>query len=153
MPTGMLLQASEAEAFIFGSRLSPTTFARSTQMIVSISQSLPNNFGDTLVAHMKRKQMTVEQLAERSLISSRQIARYRASHVPKISLSTVVCLCVGLKLHPLFSFDLVEKAGYTLINTTEHTAYKIILTSMTDRSIHECNRCLEQLGIRPIGRE
>ena len=153
MPTGMLLQASEAEAFIFENRLSPTTFARSTQMIVSISRSLPNNFGDTLIAHMKRKQLTVEQLAERSLISSRQIARYRASHVPKISLSKVVCLCVGLKLHPLFSFDLVAKAGYTLINTTEHTAYKIILTSMTNRSIHECNLCLQQLGIRPIGRE
>ena len=153
MLAGMRLDVSEDEAFKIGSKLSPYLFARSTQIIVSISRSLPNNFGDTLIAHMKRKQLTVEQLAERSLISSRQIARYRASHVPKISLSTVVCLCVGLKLHPLLSFDLVAKAGYTLINTTEHTAYKIILTSMTNRSIHECNLCLQQLGIRPIGRE
>lgn len=151
--SNMLTHVSEVDAYSLGNELSPLYFAKSTKTIASICLSLPNTFGDTLIAHMKRTGMTVEELAERSLMSSRQIARYRATPEPKISLPSVICLCVGLKLHPLLSFDLVEKAGYVLINTMEHTAYKLILTSMTTRSVHECNRCLKQLGIRPIGRE
>ena len=153
MPYGMFRKAKDDEIFIAGSELSPTVFKKTTQTVASISQSLPLSFGDTLSAHMNRKGITLDQLAESSLLSRRQICRYKTNAYPKISLQTVICLCIGLKLHPLFAFDLVKKAGYSLIDTTEHTAYKIILTSMTTSSIHECNDCLKQLGLRPIGNE
>ena len=153
MPYGMFRKAKDDEIFITGSELSPTAFKKTTQTVASISQSLPLSFGDTLSAHMNRKGITLDQLAESSLLSRRQICRYKTNAYPKISLQTVICLCIGLKLHPLFAFDLVKKAGYSLIDTTEHTAYKIILTSMTTSSIHECNDCLKQLGLRPIGNE
>lgn len=153
MPYGMFRKAKDDEIFIAGSELSPTAFKKTTQTVASISQSLPLSFGDTLSAHMNRKGITLDQLAETSLLSRRQICRYKTNAYPKISLQTVICLCIGLKLHPLFAFDLVKKAGYSLIDTTEHTAYKIILTSMTTSSIHECNDCLKQLGLRPIGNE
>lgn len=138
---------------IAGSELSPEQFGKSAKAIAAISRSLPNSFGDTLAAHMKRKGINGEQLAENSLMSERQIRRYRNENIPFIPLQSVICLCVGLRLHPVFAFDLVKKAGFCLNDSTEHTAYKIILSSMTSCSVQECNKCLELMGIRSLTKE
>ena len=153
MPYGMFRKKLEDEVFIPGSELTPEQFTKSAKAIAAISKSLPNSFGDTLAAHMKRKGITEEQLAERSFVSGRQISRVRSSLNPCISLQSVICLCVGMKLHPVFSYDLVKKAGYSLNDSMEHTAYKIILTSMTTSSVRDCNKCLIQMGIRPITKD
>jgi len=153
MPNGMLRKRLNDEVFIAGSDLSPKQFERSIKAIAAISKSLPNTFADTLAAHMKRKGISVEQLEESSLVSDRQIVRYRNEENPYISLQSVICLCVGMKLHPVFAFDLIRKAGFSLNDSIEHTAYKVILTSMTTSSVRECNDFLRQMGINPIGRE
>ena len=88
-----------------------------------------------------------------SLVSDRQIVRYRNEENPYISLQSVICLCIGMRLHPVFAFDLIKKAGFSLNDSIEHTAYKIILTSMTTSSVRECNDYLRQMGINPISRE
>lgn len=153
IPNGMLRNRLNDEVFIAGSDLSPKQFERSTKAIAAISKSLPNSFADTLAAHMKRKGISVEQLEECSFVSDRQIVRYRNEENPYISLQSVICLCVGMRLHPVFAFDLIRKAGFSLNDSIEHTAYKIILTSMTTSSVRECNDFLRQMGINPIGRE
>lgn len=153
MPYGMFRKRPEDEIFISGSELSPERFERSAKAIAAISKSLPNSFADTLSAHMKRKGMTVEQLVESSLVSERQIRRCKNAENPSISLQMVICLCIGMKLHPVFAFDLIRKAGFSLNDSVEHTAYKIILTSMTTSSVYECNKCLRYMGIQPIGKE
>jgi len=70
-----------------------------------------------------------------------------------VALPRVVALCVGLKLHPIFAFDLVKKAGYQFNQTSDHVAYQMILLSMTQHSIYECNDYLRALNIKPIGKE
>ena len=125
---------------------------KTTQDVSRVLQSLPSSFGATLEAHMRRKGVTQEQLAESSLMTDRRIRTYCVDD-QMVPLPRVVALCVGLKLHPIFAFDLVKKAGYLFNQTSEHVAYQMILVSMTQHSIFECNEYLNILGLKPIGKE
>ena len=125
---------------------------KTTQDVSRVLQSLPQSFGATLEAHMRRKGVTQEQLAESSLITDRRIRTYCIDD-QMVALPRVVALCVGLKLHPIFAFDLVKKAGYLFNQSSEHVAYQMILLSMTQHSIFECNEYLNILGLKPIGKE
>ena len=99
---------------------------------------------------MKRKHVTSEALSEASSVSVRQLARLRNGQYREIPLPTAVALCIGLKLHPILSFDLIEKAGIRLTGSIEHAGYQILLLCMADRSIYECDRFLNELGIPPL---
>ena len=102
---------------------------------------------------MKRKGITNEQLAERCLLSDRQIYRFKSELFPRISLRSAVALCIGLRLHPLLAMDLLGKAGYCFNASLEHTAYRMLILTMTNRSIYECNEQLKTIGVKPIGKE
>ena len=151
MPYGMLRYNVEDESFITGSGLSAAELARRSQNVSAILQGLPSSFSDTLTAHMARKGFTCEKLAEVSLLSRNSIVRYRKEAFPTISLRSAICLCIGLKLHPLLAADLIQKAGYSFNASREHTAYRMILMSMTNNSLRECNEFLSQMGIKPLG--
>ena len=151
MPYGMLRYNVEDESFITGSGLSAAELARRSQNVSAILQGLPSSFSDTLTAHMARKGFTCEKLAEVSLLSRNSIVRYRKGAFPTVNLRSVICLCIGLKLHPLLAADLIQKAGYSFNASREHTAYRMILMSMTNNSLLECNEFLSQMGIRPLG--
>lgn len=153
MQHGLLRYAIEDETFITGSETSPSDLAKRTKSIMGVLNSLPEDFSETLVAHMKRKGVTVEQLAENSLVSDRQIYRFRKTPYPNITLPQVVGLCIGLKLHPVFSEDLIKKAGYSFNMSPQHKAYHMLILTMSCNSIYECNEYLAQIGIAPIGRE
>lgn len=151
--SGMERRSPEDETFLPGSKASPAELALKTRAVTQILQSLPTSFSETLVAHMKRKGITTEQLAEKSLISVRQLYRFKSPLFPSISLPNVVGLCVGLSLHPLLALDLVRKAGYSFNLSAEHSAYETIVLTMTGYSIYECNEYLVKMKIKPIGRE
>ena len=150
---GMLRYNLEDESFIAGSGIGANELAKKTQAISSIMQELPLSFSDTLIAHMKRKGITSERLAEACHVSSNSISRLRREAYPKTSLSIVVSLCVGLNLHPLMAKDLVQKAGYSFNESLEHVAYQMILFSMTNNSLEECNDYLKSVGVKQLGTE
>ena len=152
IPGGMQRDRKQTPQFV-ESAFTPHQFTQTVQGVTSSLKSLPLTFGETLEAHMQRKGMTQEQLAENSLLAVRSIRSYRSTEMPPIGLSRVVALCIGLKLHPLFCFDLVRKAGYRFGLTEEHVAYQILLGSMTHSSIYECNEFLRAAGIQPLGKE
>ena len=152
IPGGMQRDRKQTAQFV-ESAFTPHQFTQTVQGVTSALKSLPLTFGETLEAHMQRKGMTQEQLAENSLLAVRSIRSYRSTEMPPIGLSRVVALCIGLKLHPLFCFDLVRKAGYRFGLTEEHVAYQILLGSMTHSSIYECNEFLRAAGIQPLGKE
>ena len=102
------ISVSEYETFVSGSQITPDSFSGSLASIQKIMKELPNTFGDTLVAHMKRKSVTNEQLSEASLLSDRQISRYRSSPDISITLGSVAALCIGLHLHSLLCFDMSD---------------------------------------------
>ena len=153
MQYGMLRYHVEDETFINGSAIDAEAFSKQTQTVIGIVEKLPPSFSETLCAHMKRKRVTVEQLAEYSMQDVRTISRYRNSPYPGITLSGVVALCIALKLHPILAEDLIRKAGYVLIASPEHGAYRMLILTMTNSSISECNEFLATMGIKPLGRE
>ena len=153
MQHGMLRYNVEDEIFIVGSSLPANELAKRSQNVASILQQLPNSFSETLSAHMDRKGVSCERLAEACLLSRNSIFRFKKEAYPSISLPNVICLCIGLKLHPLLSADLVRKAGYTFNGSSEHTAYQMLLMTMTNNPIYECNDFLNQMGIHPLGNE
>lgn len=150
---GMLRYSLEDETFITGSALSPTSFSTHAKTLTNILNSLPSSFSETLVSHMKRKGITSEQLAENCLLSSNSISRCRRDCFPSLSMAIVVSLCIGLHLHPVLSLDMIRKAGFTFTNSYEHMVYQMLLYSMTNSSIYECNDYLRKMGLQPFGKE
>lgn len=123
MQYGLLRYTIEDETFISGSNVSPEQLERTMKYVNSIRNDLPKTFGDTLAAHMKRKGITVEQLSENSLISPKTIQRYRNDPCISVSMRRAVGLCIGLKLHPVLSLDLIAKAGLSFNSTPAHDVY------------------------------
>ncbi len=82
-----------------------------------IFAELPGNFSRTLIYHMDRKGVSLEKLAEKSLVSERSITTYRTDLTAKPERNTVLALCIGLKLHPSLTMDMLDKAGYNLFKT------------------------------------
>ena len=152
IPGGMLRDRKQTPQFT-GAAFDIQHFTRSLHDVSHALQGLPDSFGATLEAHMQRKGMTQEQLAEGSLLGVRSIRTYRGTEYPYITLPRVVALCVGLKLHPILASDLVRKAGLSFNHSEEHLAYQILLGTMTHNSIYECNEYLRAVGIPPLGKE
>ena len=124
------------------------------KQIASIARALPPTFADTLVAHMKRQRCTVEKLAEYSQVGTKTIQRMRNEVDYSTSLGNVVAICIGLQLHPIFSTDLVSKAGFTFKQfDEEHVIYQLLLSTKHQCSIYECNEILRANNCNTIGKE
>ncbi len=121
--------------------------------IVKIRNSLPAEFSKTLKAHMKRKGCTVEKLAELSLIGPKTIQRMRNEEDYPVEMHHVVALCVGMQLHPIFSRDLLKKAGKSFKGTELHITYELIIDSLYPESIHYCNEILNDNNLPLLGTE
>lgn len=116
-------------------------------------RSLPGSFCATLKAHMERTGVTVEKLAEDSLLTPRTIQRMRNEEDRTPKLNSVVAACIGLHLNPAFSDDMLRKAGFSPAPTSEYTAYRYLLCTCYQMDIFECNEILAEFGISPLGNE
>ena len=112
--------------------------------------TLPAKFSDTLVAHMKRKGMTIEELEARTGIGARKISDLRNDENARPVLRTVVTLCIGLQLEPELSEDFLRKSGANVKLVVEDTMYKIMLRSMYRSTVEECNAFLTAEGLSPL---
>lgn len=95
-----------------------------TDIVRRLATEVPGGFSGTLSYHMKRKNITNEELSARTNISPVSISEYRNTLTPKISLERAVALCNGLKLEKHYSHDLIKRAGYDL-STPNITYYMI----------------------------
>ncbi|MDR1438734.1 MAG: hypothetical protein LBJ10_01585 [Clostridiales bacterium] len=109
-------------------------------------RKLPATFGGALIALMGWREMTVEQLAEKSLVSPKTIQRMRTNIHHKFELRTVIAVCIGLNLPCYVSTALVERAGLAFKPTDEHVAYQHLLTEYCNRTTHDCNEALQGKG-------
>ena len=121
--------------------------ARGTTQILC---ALPPIFSDTLVAHMKRRAITIEELEARTGISARKISDLRNDENARPVLRTVVTLCIGLQLEPELSDDLIRKSGASAKLVVEDTMYRIMLRSMYRSTVEECNAFLTAEGLTPL---
>ena len=113
-------------------------------------QKLPNSFSETLKELMKWRGVTGEKLAEGCQVSAKTIQRMRNDEGYETTLETIIALCIGLKLPPVASNDLIRKSKFSLKYTDEHLAYQFLLNGYYSHTIFECNEMLEKLGFKPL---
>lgn len=117
-----------------------------------IFKNLPNSFCGTLDAHISRKGLTNLKLQDESLISERTIRELRRNEEQNSDIITIISLCIGLHLHPLFSEDLINKSGVRFKPTEEHFFFRFLLTNHYMDSIDLCNQKLEEMNYHKLGK-
>jgi hypothetical protein len=115
-----------------------------------IASELPGSFGKSLAMLMKWRGMTIEQLGENARLDNRMIQRMRNNDTMDWDIKQVVALCVGLKLPPPLSMNLLEKAGLKFRSSEEQFVCAQILSTRYNSSIQECNELMEIAGFQPL---
>ncbi|NLT09267.1 MAG: hypothetical protein GXY08_07165 [Ruminococcus sp.] len=108
-----------------------------------------STFANTLVLHMRKNDVEEKILSFRTSIDVTLIRDYyKGKKIP--SEENVMALCIGLKLHPDFCYDMFEKANYFIkSDNPKHLAYRFLF-NYTSKSIGTCNAILEKLGQKPV---
>lgn len=96
------------------------------KVMLEMQQKRLTTFADTLIYHMDRKDIKVEELVERSGLSDTTIKKYRAgtSNPP---IENVMAVCIGLNLPKAYSIHLLKTCSYTLGDSPRDRAYKLCL--------------------------
>ena len=116
--------------------------------VTQIMEELPGHFCGTMVAHRNRRQLTQEDLEEYSTVSVATIRRMETDKEYQKKLGKLMAICIGLKLYPDFSFDLIEKSNCNFDDTIVfHSVYKMLLRNCYHLSVEECNQKLDELQI------
>lgn len=118
--------------------------------LAGVLQNLPGSFSGSIKGLMEWKGITVEALAEASLVSAKTIQRLRNDEGYETTLETVIALCIGLQLPPAASTDLLEKSGFSLKNTELHLMYRFLLTSYYTHALYDCNQLLTEQSFAPL---
>jgi DNA-binding Xre family transcriptional regulator len=79
-----------------------------------VMAKLPRELSKALVMLMKHGNVTNEELAEKSMLSTKQIQRMRNSAGTQFNKETIIAVCVALQLSPMVSLELLRMAGITL---------------------------------------
>lgn len=108
-------------------------------------------FGEALTYVMTARKMTIEQLEETSLISSRTIRRLWHSDSNPVKKEYIVAISVDMHLPPMVSMELLNVAGLRLTTSYRDNIYGMVLCSMYQHDIHTVNQYLKRIGIEPIG--
>lgn len=130
---------------------SPQDFMKEATWIMGVRKAIGGmEFNDALVYLMKERKMTIEQLEEKTQISSRTISRLRNNQDYDVTWAQIVALAIGLQLPPAISHDLLAKVGLQLRNNVAHNVYNMILSSFYTLDIETVNSYLCQMGLSPL---
>ena len=126
-----------------------TAIAEEAKRVADMLDTMPSSFCATLDYHIKRRNYTNEKMEERTGISSRMIQDYRNKKDAKPTLQSVLALCIGLNLHPSFSYDLITKAGYNImIASEENLIYRYLIDNHHMENIFMWNTKLQDAGLK-----
>ena len=126
-----------------------TAIAEEARRVSDILAEIPSSFCATLDYHIKRRNYTNEKMEERTGISSRMIQDYRNKKDSKPTLQSVLALCIGLNLHPSFSYDLIAKAGYNIMTASEENLiYRYLIDNHHMENILMWNSKLQDAGLQ-----
>ena len=108
-----------------------------------------NDFASTLTFHMDRKDITIDQLVERSELSDTTIKKYRSGEVPNPPIENVMAVCIGLNLSKKYCEHLLSTASYSLGCSQRDNAYRFLL-DYTDGTLLQWNSILDAFKIPHI---
>lgn len=118
--------------------------------ITNLLRTLPPTFGETLSAHMRRRHISNEAMAEALGISARHVSRMRNEDIPSLKLPLLVAICICLHLEPELSEDFILKSGLHFLPVEEHVFYRYLLRSMYNSTLESCNQELINAGYPPL---
>ncbi|WP_300944444.1 helix-turn-helix transcriptional regulator [uncultured Duncaniella sp.] len=95
-------------------------------VLLEMRQKRLTAFADTLIYHMDRKHITVDELVERSGLSDTTIKNYRAGK-KNPPIENVMAVCIGLNLPKAYSIHLLGTCSYSLGDSPRDRAYKLCL--------------------------
>ena len=122
--------------------------------VTDLKNTLTNVFSDSLVKIMEWAEITVEELAEQSRLSTKTIQRLRTNNNYNIGIRSVVAICIAMHLHPILSQHLLDAAGITFRYVVEEQMmFHFFITGFYTHSIDECNAMLQAKGFKPLSGE
>lgn len=113
--------------------------------------TLPRDFKRCLETLMKWSGVTLEELSERTGIAVRTLSNIKNDPSHNIKIESIVAICLGLRLPPELSFDLIEASGlsFRIINQNE-AMYKHILYAPDDWDVRKWNERLLKMNLKPL---
>jgi hypothetical protein len=118
--------------------------------IAKVIENLPAAFCNSFKMLMKWRGLTVEQLAEKSLVSPKTIQRMRNIPDHIWDIETIISVCIGLQLPPYISLPLMRKAGLHFKTGEKFITYAHLLATHYRSPIYEFNEYLETAGYEPL---
>ena len=112
-------------------------------------RELPNDFPDALRYLMEDRgdgRITLEQLAERAMLSRKTVERYRSRRTESYSQDAVTAICLALHLPPWLSRIMLEKAGFSVRNYGPKGYYGEILDCCFMDTLPEIQEYLRSAG-------
>lgn len=111
---------------------------------------LTYSLGDAIKTILKSRNIQVQEAAWQSGLAVSQVTRLQTDK-HKHGLKILVQFCIGLKLEPYISYDLIAKAGISVSYMTEEQfPYLMVLDTMRDHDIDDINIYLESIGAEPF---
>lgn len=107
------------------------------------------DFSDYLKYHMKKKDISISELADRTYLSETTIKKYRKGVTP--TFRNLMAIFIGLNLHAEFCLDMMNVSGHQFIrNNLEHILFQKLIRDHTDGNIAQWNRILKCNGYSEI---
>lgn len=108
-----------------------------------------NDFASTLIYHMDRKKITIDELVERSGLSDTTIKKYRSGEVANPPIENVMAVCIGLNLPKKYAEHLLSTSSYCLSDGPRDTAYRFLL-DYDDGTLVQWNAILDAFKLPHI---
>lgn len=122
-----------------------TAYDAEMQIVIEMMKKGCNNFADSLIYHMDRKKITVDDIVERSGLSDTTIKNYRAGKVQQPPIENVMAVCIGLNLPKNLALKLLSAASYHLSDNQRDRAYKFLL-DYSDGTLEQWNMVLDKFN-------
>ena len=121
-----------------------------TSFVGTLTQLMEFNIGNVTSDDNKTENptpVTRQTLSDKSGVSERTLRKIFNDPKYRPELKTICALCIGLKLPPLFSRDLLRKAKVGFPDTSDGYVQERILETFYRKSIGEINKILKDNGI------
>lgn len=107
-------------------------------------------FSETLIYHMDRKKITVEELQFRSGISGTTIKKYRAG-TSKPDIENAMALFIGLNLPEKYCDHMLRTLKISLDDTDlQDKVYRVLIREHSDGNLDQWNEILREFGLSEI---
>ena len=118
-----------------------------------LSRMVNPTFVDQLLQYIEEKHLKDSQVYKAAGVDRSLFSKIVSDRTYKPARDTCIALCIGLRLNLWDSTDLLEKAGYTLSQSSKRDiAIKFFLVEGIYQ-LQEINEVLDRLGLKILGRE